>query len=431
MDSDDFPSEDNNFREILVNERLYYCDQSLPSKTKLVSYAGKNALEQPKFKLSVTNEGHSDYVTYYAIVELEGKKSRGSGRTKRNAEAAACNKYLNNDYLAVGDYLQLGNPVSAPSHKYPPGAKERSRKKTERFIERKRKEAEEEAALSDVAVSSEGDVVAAQVSEEGAVGGVCVIKPVTAVQPKDGYAFVAYDIERSSGADDSEMLQLAYACENQSDSSYIKPLGSIDRFGSTIHKIVVKSGKLMKGREMLHSVSLNAALEKMIQFLEKYSEEKQVIIICHGNDLQTLINQMTHCGLAEQFKNSFWGAIDFMQVVSDDSEFNEKSKSLTKLNVNKNLSELILKEDITRKELEENSHDAEFDSVLLHRVWMRYLESLTAMDARMLIQNNCMKSSEHMLENAKIYICKIASKRRRKVISGRSKGIVYINGWQC
>ena len=64
---------------------------------------------------------------------------------------------------------------------------------------------------------------------------------------------------------------------------------------------------------------------------------------------------MNHCGLAEQFKNSFGGAIDFMQVVSDDSQFNEKSKSLTKLNVNKNMSELILKEDITRQELEKKS----------------------------------------------------------------------------
>ena len=89
--------EEDNFRETLVNERLYYCDQRLPSKTKLASYAGKNSLEQPKFKLSVTNEVDSDNVTHYAIGKLAGKKSRGSGRTKKNAEAAACSKYLNND----------------------------------------------------------------------------------------------------------------------------------------------------------------------------------------------------------------------------------------------------------------------------------------------------------------------------------------------
>ena len=82
--------EEDNFRETLVNERLYYCDQLLPSKTKLASYAGKNSLEQPKFKLSVTNEGDSDSVTHYAIGEQREEP-------KKNAEAAACSKYLNND----------------------------------------------------------------------------------------------------------------------------------------------------------------------------------------------------------------------------------------------------------------------------------------------------------------------------------------------
>ena len=70
----------------------------------------------------------------------------------------------------------------------------------------------------------------------------------------DGFAFIAYDIERSEGADDSEMLQLAYASGNQSDSSYVKPSGTIDRYGSSIHKIEVKNGQMKKGRELLNSV---------------------------------------------------------------------------------------------------------------------------------------------------------------------------------
>ena len=46
------------------------------------------------------------------------------------------------------------------------------------------------------------------------------------------------------------------------------------------------------------------------------------------------------------------GAIDFMQVVGNDQQFEGKSKTLTKLNVDKNLAEQILKEDLTRQELE-------------------------------------------------------------------------------
>ena len=40
-------------------------------------------------------------------------------------------------------------------------------------------------------MSTEGNVVAAQVSEGDAVGGASVSKPVPAVQPKYEYAFVA------------------------------------------------------------------------------------------------------------------------------------------------------------------------------------------------------------------------------------------------
>ena len=63
------------------------------------------------------------------------------------------------------------------------------------------------------------------------------------------------------------------------------------------------------------------------------------VIICHGNDLQTLVNQMTYCGLVDQFMQSFGRA----KVVSNDALFDGKSKSLTK------------------QELEENSHDADHD----------------------------------------------------------------------
>ena len=65
-----------------------------------------------------------------------------------------------------------------------------------------------------------------------------------------------------------------------------------------------------------------------------------------------------------------------MQVVGNDQQFEGKSKSLTKLNVDKNLAEQILKEDLTRQELEVNAHDAQFDSVLLYRVLIRYMKTL-------------------------------------------------------
>ena len=457
-----------NFRECLINGRLFYCDSTLPSKTKLVNYAEKNRLDKPKYTLTVINEGDAVRVTYYALVELEGKKSRGSGRTKKSAEAAASVQYLNNNYLAVGDYLQLGNSVSAPSHKYPPGAKERSRKKTERFIARKRREADAAAAAAQL--SEEVDVIAVSaaaseeitsaseplpvpvseeitgasepllvpVSEEITGASEPLLVPVSeeitgaSVSVLAEFAFIAYDIERSGGADDSEMLQLAFANGNQSETYYMKPSGKIDRYASSIHKIVVKQDKLWKGKQVLKSVTLKVALEEMIKFIENSGsgvDKEKKVIVCHGHDLQTLINQMSHCGLAEQFMRSFGGALDFMQIVSNASQFIGKSKSLTKLNVEKNLAEEILGEDLTRQELEENAHNAEFDSVLLYRVFIRYLENLAESEARDVMKYYKVKSGDRMMDTARLYISKISSKRRRRVGTA-SHGIVYINGWQ-
>ena len=127
---------------------------------------------------------------------------------------------------------------------------------------------------------------------------------------------------------------------------------------------------------------------------------------------------------------SFGTAIDFLQVVSNDAQFEGQSKSLTRLDVHKNLSELILKEDLTRQELEENAHDAEFDAVLLHRVWLRYLSNMTGLDATEIVNNFSLKADDRMLDNARLFISKIASKRNRKLKTGNSHGIVYINGWQ-
>ena len=90
-----------------------------------------------------------------------------------------------------------------------------------------------------------------------------------------------------------------------------------------------------------------------------------------------------------------------MQVVSNDAQFEGKSRSLTKLNVHTNLSELILKEDLTRQELEENAHDAEFDSVLLYRAWQRYLSNMPGLDATETIKNFSLKADDRMLDNAK------------------------------
>ena len=123
---------------VLVNKRLFRSNKHLPSKSRISSYAEKFGLGKPTFTLTVLNPNNAEWITYRARLDLENLRSEGSGRTKRKAEAAASWKYLNNDYLAGGNSLQLGNPVSAPDTKYPPSKKLKNQMKVEKMIARKR-----------------------------------------------------------------------------------------------------------------------------------------------------------------------------------------------------------------------------------------------------------------------------------------------------
>ena len=135
---------------ILVNKRLFRCNKYLPSKSRVFNYAEKFGLGKPTFNLTVLNPNNAEWITYRARLSLENLKSEGSGRTKRKAEAAASYKYMNNDYLAGGNSLQLGNPVIAPDTKYPPSKKLKSQMKVEKMLARKRAEVSDAAATETI-----------------------------------------------------------------------------------------------------------------------------------------------------------------------------------------------------------------------------------------------------------------------------------------
>ena len=61
---------------------------------------------------------------------------------------------MNNVYFARGNFLQLGNPVSAPHSQCPPGTKRKDRLKVEKMIFRKEAEAAaKEGELTEAATS--------------------------------------------------------------------------------------------------------------------------------------------------------------------------------------------------------------------------------------------------------------------------------------
>ena len=201
----------------------------------------------------------------------------------------------------------------------------------------------------------------------------------------------------------------------------------IDRYTSDkCHQITCQEKRMKKNGNPVDGESLLNAGLKFIEFLKQ--EEKKPILICHGLDMVTLLNNMASVNLSEEVVASIAGSINTNVVFKNDEDIS--CIGLTNLSVQTNLAEAILGAQISREEIKENAHDALFDSVLLYRVWCKYMENLPALDATLLLRDY-VQSSSLAVSKAKATICAIRVKRNRR---GRStneeKGIVYFNGWQ-
>ena len=89
--------------------------------------------------------------------------------------------------------------------------------------------------------------VATQVTEAGTVGGVSVSGLFTAVQAEDGYNFVAMTLR-------DLVEQMNQKCGK---------LGSIDKFGSSIYKIIVDNGQLKKRKSTVECCGIRTARAKI------------------------------------------------------------------------------------------------------------------------------------------------------------------------
>ena len=440
-----------------MNKRLFRSNKYLPSKSRICIYAEKFKLRKPIFTLTELNPGNAEWISYKARLELDNKVSEGSGRTKRKAEAAASCKYLNNVYLAGGNSLQLGNPVSAPHTQYPPGKKRKDRLKVEKMIARKRAEAAaKEAATAEAAAaatetgtlelqqpvqptdSEEPEVIIPDpeqqveiVPEQPAAN---IPEAPVAKKRKQEDAekcFVSYDIERSSGADDSEIINLSYASERESGQFFIKPMGGIDKVASAkSSKIRVHGDKMFQDSKEVKYVSLEEACSKFVEFVEKVGGNSGVkpILVCHGNDLWTLMNNMAFVGLDQKLLSTIGGSMNFKDVVNEEENLEGKSKSLTSLDVSENLSEIILGKHM-RSEIRQHAHDAEFDAKLLLAVMRKYLDSKSDSDYNYIMKNFVRLPSDGLASICKEAIQMIGLRRMRRKKKVKDYDIVYIYGW--
>ena len=101
---------------------------------------------------------------------------------------------------------------------------------------------------------------------------------------------VFFDLERSGGPDDSEIIQLAFSNCKKAVNLYVLPEGGIDKIASNIsHKIMKRGDSLVTLGETLKSVSMKEAGDSFLKFL---SELQKPILVCHGNDWVTLFNNL-------------------------------------------------------------------------------------------------------------------------------------------
>ena len=205
-----------------------------------------------------------------------------------------------------------------------------------------------------------------------------VISEVDAIKEFDPGMLVYFDLERSTGSEASEIIQLAYCAQSGCGISNIYPKGKIDSVCARMsHKISKGPGKdLVRQGEILPSMELEEACKAFLSFLRNLAALKgsKPVLVCHGSDTITLFNNMALVHLDKELSEAILGAVDFLQVINDDENYphDTSSISLTKINPQKlNLSETVLGKDFDREELGA-AHDALYDSKLLMRVVEQY-----------------------------------------------------------
>ena len=239
---------------------------------------------------------------------------------------------------------------------------------------------------------------------------------------------VYFDLERSTGSEASEIIQLAYCAQSGCGISNIYPKGKIDSVCARMSHKISKQGKdLVRQGEILPSMELEEACKAFLSFLRNLAALKgsKPVLVCHGSDTITLFNNMALVHLDEELSEAILGAVDFLQVIWDDDNYphDTSSKSLTKIDPQKlNLSETVLGKDFDREELGA-AHDALYDSKLLRRVVEEYCGGSRTM--QMMVETY-MCAGENSRRDARYHLSTPKSRKKRM---DQSKFYTFF-GWE-
>ena len=340
---------------------------------------------------------------------------------------AASRKYCNSIFLGGGRSLLLGKQVRPSKITVPSNKKRKDKIKMDRFMEKKRinsmirKKKTRDAAEDDLESPEKEDTVLPDEVQGEVIDVPVADASLTLAVPLE------FDLERAGGADDSEIIQLGYSFGSKSGGSFILPRGKIDPYGARVsHKIRVVGNIMERDNVVLKTDTMLEVGKKFIKFIKDVSSP--VYLVCHGNDMKTLLNNMASVGIDKEIVENIVGSINSLEVFNDDEQFENKSKSLSSLKKTKNLAEEILGSNISREELANTAHDAVYDSLLLGKVWAKYLVAWSPEPVSIIVENY-MDPTANLISFAQNFITKIGDKRRRKVKPVNDYGVLTFNGW--
>ena len=172
--------------------------------------------------------------------------------------------------------------------------------------------------------------------------------------------------------------------------------------------------------------NLENGAQMFIDFLRGVADGRKIILLAHGEDIVTLINNLALVGLDEEITKIIDATVDSFEIFKEDGNY--QSLSLTSTKVKVNLAEAVLGDKITREELVLHAHDAEFDTMLLSKVWAEYWSLQSPLCRKLLLENySC--SSSNIISKCKDNIRKVQDRRARRGKAG-IRGINLFNGWE-
>ena len=399
------PVPDDGLISYLVNNLPLTVREDQDAKTMLSIYCQQNNLSFPEYKVTLVNPNSEELRMFKARINLNGRWVVGNGKTPKKAEMAAARKYLNNNFIFMSGENSLQAEIEIPSQKknQPPKKLRKNQRRMDVFNARKKADSEAEASKS----VEEGNDVSRETPDS--------IPKDDAKRVYPGL-LVYYDLERATGSEASEIIQLAYCCQSGCGSSNIIPKGKIDaECARKSHKISFNGKNLVRNGEILASVSLKKACEDFISFLSKLKSDhgSKPILVSHGTDCTTLMNNFALVKQDEVLVESLRGAVDFVQVIKEDGNYPHASStmSLTKVNPKKpNLSETVLGKELNKNDLSE-AHDASYDARLLMRVVEKYCKNSSDMD---LMVDTYIRDSDNVRNQVMYHLSTNKSRKKRR-----------------